>query len=161
MRSSRSLALALAILLAVAGAALAGGRGCEPCQNIDGDLLPTSAWQTLAGSTTGQPGGEIAYSFPVLGGEVYTFSFCQEGGSADFDTNLSLQGPDACGPYIVCSEDVCDLNAELVWEAPADGTYIIVVDGFSVQEGEFTLAYRGASATPVLDSSWSTVKGDY
>jgi hypothetical protein len=84
-----------------------------------------------------------------------------QGGNASYDTGLSIQGPDNCGAYLLCNDDFCSLQSELTWSAPADGDYIIVVDGYSTT-GTYTLAYAGpACETPAESSAWGTVKALY
>ena len=159
-------AIALVCLLlmvaSVASAEKLGERFCEACLNVDATLSPTVAFQTVSGNTTGQPNGEYTYSFCALGGNTYTFTFCSNGGSAGYDTALSIQGPNVCGAFLMCNDDTCGLQSELVWVCPADGTYLVVVDGFSSNVGPYTMAYAGAPCvTPTESTSWGTVKSLY
>jgi hypothetical protein len=152
-------------MLLIATAAFASkdqSRFCETCFDIDETIYPMPGYQLVSGSTVGQPNSEYSYGFCAVGGGTYTFTFCHDGGSANYDSALSIQGPDNCGIYLVCNDDTCGLQSELIWVAPANGNYILVVDGFSSNVGSFTLAYTGpACETPVEDSTWSTVKTLY
>jgi len=135
-------------------------RYCEPCVGIIGALTPTPTWQVVSGYYGG--GDDAAYTFCAVGGETYIFTFCQGGGSADYDTALSIQGPDVCGTYLSCNDDYCSLQSEITWMAPADGDYIVAVDGYGSNVGNYNLAYTGATCvTPVEAESWSTIKVGY
>lgn len=155
--------LAILLVVMMASVALAdkiGDRYCEPCVGVQGWLYPLASWQVQSGY---YPGGDnMAYYFCAMGGETYTFTFCQGGGSADYDTALSIQGPDGCGSYLACNDDFCSLQSEIIWVAPADGDYIIAVDGYGTGTGNFNLAYMGAPCvTPTKDETWSVIKSRY
>ena len=161
----RSLAiLGLCAMFAAVAYAGPGGdnRICEPCINIDGAISPTPAYQTIAGTTSGQPNSEYSYSFCSTQGGAYRFTFCEGGGSAMFDTGLSVQGPDVCGSYIVCNDDFCGLQSQVDFYAPMAASYIIVVDGYSTAGGSYVLAYRGPEApSPNDEASWGEIKALY
>ena len=152
---------ALCMVFAVTAFAGEGDdRYCDPCLDIDASIVPGTTWQTVAGNTAGQPNSEYAYSFCALQGGSYTFTFFMQGGSASFDTALSVQGPDVCGPYIVCNDDFCGLQSEVQFFAPASATYIVVVDGYSSAAGSYVLAYSGPDgASPVENANWGEIKG--
>jgi len=135
-------------------------RYCEPCVGVQGWLYPTSDWQVASGYYAGDD--NMAYYFCAMAGETYIFTFCQGGGSADYDTALSIQGPDACGTYLACNDDFCSLQSEITWIAPADGDYIVAVDGYSANVGNFNLAYTGTPCvTPAREETWSVIKSVY
>lgn len=137
-------------------------RICEPCVDIDETITVTATIQIALGSTVGQPNSEYAYGFDACGGDVMTFSLCPEyGGWANYDTAISIQGPDECGAYLDCNDDYCGLQSELTWAVPGDGTYIVVVDGWSSNVGDFGMAYFGQGITAAEDNSWSVVKSLY
>jgi hypothetical protein len=147
------------VFTAVAYAGDGDARYCEPCDQIDEAISPMDTYQTVAGTTAGATNLDYAYCFCAVQGGTYRFTFCEGGGSAQFDTALSVQGPDNCGPYIVCNDDYCGLQSQLDFYAPADATYIVVVDGFSSSAGSYVLAYRGPQApSPVDDTNWGEIK---
>jgi hypothetical protein len=152
-------------MLMVATAAFAAkdmSRFCETCFDIDATIYPTPVFQTVTGTTIGQPNSEYAYGFCAVAGGTYTFTFCAGGGSATYDSAMSIQGPTSCGAYLACVDDFCGLQTELTWTAGAGGDYIIVIDGFGSNVGDYTLAYRGPECvTPASNSTWSTVKTLY
>ena len=159
--------LAILFSLALVSDVLAGDgtRICEPCLNVDGTLTTTTTYQTVAGTTVGQPNSEYAYAFCATVGGAYRFTFCEGGGSASWDTGLSVwNGATACtGAYIVCNDDFCSVQSQVDFTAVTAGNYIAVVDGFSTYEGAYTLAYRGPACGPSANSSttWGSVKGLY
>ena len=147
-----------AVFTAVAYAGDGDSRYCEPCDQIDEAISPTEAYQTVAGSTVGQGNEDYAYCFCAVQGGAYRFTFCEGGGSAQFDTALSVQGPDNCGPYIECNDDFCGLQSQVDFTAPENATYIIVVDAW-YGTGSYVLAYRGPEApSPVDDTNWGEIK---
>jgi hypothetical protein len=155
--------LATLLILMTASVAMADKdlyRHCEPCVGVQGTLFPTASWQVQSGFYAGDD--NMAFYFCAMGGETYTFTFCQGGGSADYDTALSIQGPDGCGSYLACNDDFCGLQSEISWVAPADGTYIVAVDGYGTATGNFNLAYMGTPCTtPTKEESWSVIKSAY
>ncbi len=157
----RSLVI-LGLCAVLASVAYAENRICEPCLDIDAAIAPTQTYQTIAGSTVGQPNYEYAYSFCAVAGGSYRFTFCEGGGSATFDTAMSVQGPNVCGAYIVCNDDFCGLQSQVDFYAPAAATYIVVVDGWSTNAGTYVLAYRGPEApSPTENTNWGQIKALY
>ena len=147
------------LFAAVAYAGDGDDRICEPCLNIDSSISPTPAYQVVTGSTAGEPNLEYSYSFCAAQGGSYRFTFCEGGGWADYDTALSVQGPDVCGPYIVCNDDFCGLQSQVDFYAPMNATYIVVVDGWSSNSGNYGLAYRGPEAPSPTDAvDWGEIK---
>lgn len=88
----------------------------------------------------------------------YRFTFCEGGGSANFDTALSAQS-NGCGTYYVCNDDFCGLQSQIDFTAPFSGEFVVVVDGFGSAAGNYVLAYRGPRApSPADDSASGSVK---
>jgi hypothetical protein len=170
------LAAIVGFCLILPAAVLAGDgppdRTCDSCIDIDGSIVPTPAWQVVSGSTVGQPNSEYTYEFCAVGGGTYTFSTCDgtSPGGADYDTALSIwtEAGGLCAAQEACNDDNCvggssGLRSEIAWVAPANGNYLIVVDGFSTREGNYDLAYMGPTCqtTPVEDGTWGTIKAVY
>ena len=162
------IAAIVCLLLALPAVAMAQ-RTCDPCIDIDDVIFPTPGMQTVAGSTVGQANGEYTYQFCAVGGQEYYFTTCEDnGGGADYDTALSIWeiNADACGTQMECNDDNCAsefLHSTVSFVAPADGDYLIVVDGFSTNVGNYTLGYRGAECqtTPTETVTWGNVKALY
>lgn len=113
-----------------------------------GSITPTTSFQTIACVTGGQ-----YYSFSATSGNSYTFSFCQGGGSASYDTQITILSNTGAyaGGY---SDDVCGTGSEVVWVAPSTGTFRVLVNQYNCTTGGgcSSLAYRlnpppGAGAT--------------
>ena len=110
-----------------------------------GTLVPTSGFQTVGCVMAGQ-----YYTFNASAGTTYTFSFCQGGGSApfSFDTYLTVltgAGVPVAGAF---NDNACfPTLAQVVWTAPTNGTYRILVSlpapGCGSNGVCGTLAYRG------------------
>ena len=161
MRLLAILGLCVAFV-AVASAGDGDSRYCENCISIGGAITTTPAYQVVEGSTVGTPNEDFAYSFVAIAGGAYRFTFCEGGGWANFDTAMSVQGPDTCGPYVECNDDFCGLQSQVDFYATMDATYIAVVDGWSSNTGNYGLAYRGPEApTPADNPSWGEIKAMY
>ena len=167
---------AIVVCLALPVAAYAGegpaSLTCDQCVDFEEEIFPTPVWQTVAGSTTGTPNSEYVYSFCAVAGGTYTFTTCDAPGlpgSATYDTALSVWtiAGTACGTQEVCDDDECSggssgLLSTIDFVAPADDTYLVVVDGFSGNTGDFVLGYMGPEcATPVDTSTWGSIKATY
>ena len=160
------LAIALSSLLLFAGLAFAGEGGdvttCTSCTDIESSLTISNAWQLESGSTVGMPNGEYTYEFCAEGGATYEFTFCHDGGTANYDTDLSIwaEAGGRCGPVEeICNDDTCGLQSELVWTCNVGGQYVLRVAGFGSSQGSYTLAYRcQPCATPVEESTWGSIK---
>lgn len=108
-----------------------------------GSITPTTSWQT----TTVEAGKY--YTFVVAAGtcDTYDFSFCQGGGSASFDTQLTTRtNADVyAGSY---NDDNCSLQSEILGFAPSGaGTYRILVNNYNCASSgaSATLAFRKSS----------------
>ena len=140
---------------------------CDPCPDVESFLNPTGAWQTIAGSTANASAGDYSYQFCAIANGGYGFSFCQQGGTATFDTGLSIWplGGGACGGAVAlaCNDDTCGLLSDLSWIAPADGMYVLRVGGFAGATGDYVLAYYGreCGATAVEPATWGAIKSMY
>ena len=80
-------------------------------------------------------GEDVAYQITIFQPTTYTISLCA---GADFDTKLEVFYDDcftSTGYYI---DDACGLVSELVNVALEAGTYLVVVDGFGGQTGNYT-----------------------
>ena len=113
-----------------------------------GNLSLVAAPRTATGSVTEDVG--TVYSFSLAETSTCTFSFCSDGGSADYDTWLCLF--DENGEQIAFNDDRCSLQSEIVWTL-TPGSYRIAVSGFSDRAGSYTLAYhrRGTCNNRQLD----------
>lgn len=115
----------------------------------------TNAGTTLFPSSTFQVqncvmGGEY-YEFNTIAGYIYTFSFCQGGGSGTWDTQITIL--DNTGTFVGApgyNDDFCGLQSELTWTAPTTGTYRVLINQYSCNTNTncANLAYRGTAPPP-------------
>lgn len=107
--------------------------------NNAGSIEPQAHWQTMNVNTY------TYYTFLAsFENEVFVFSFCQGGGSNSIDTQLEVHDNDgnSTGFY---SNDHCGVGSEIVFSAPAAGTYRISIYEFNCQTNTTaagTLAYK-------------------
>ena len=127
--------LLIIFLLATASVGAAWGQ-CTGGTSA-GAITPTAVFQTVAINSG------TYRTFAATAGVTYLFSFCQGGGSAGFDGQLTMlnnAGAFAAG----YSDDVCGAAPELSWNCPLTGTYrILFNDYFCLSSGlGATMAYR-------------------
>lgn len=116
----------------------------DSCPDDDlGMLVP----QTLMGSTVGlsdsaSPGcagstaGDFAYLFTAPAAGNYTFDTQGSG----FDTILHATDGNVCGGVaLACNDDTFGLQSQITVNLAANQEIIVYVDGFSANEGNFTL----------------------
>jgi hypothetical protein len=123
----------------VCGSCPAGLCGLCEVQPI-GSAVP----QTLTGSTAGAPAyfnpscappgaGERAYSFTAPAAGTYVFDTL----ASSYDTVLALL--DAGCDAVACNDDAVGNKSKIEVDLAANETVIVVVDGFSGDEGDFVL----------------------
>jgi hypothetical protein len=100
-------------------------------------ITPTLSWQTVAMSS-----GDYR-PFAATAGNTYAFSLCGNGGSAGFDSQLTLLTNSGAygGAY---SDDACGTASEISWTCTSSGTYrVLLNDYYCLSSGNAaTLAYR-------------------
>ena len=100
---------------------------------------PTGTFQTSTFSSKG-----IYKTFTATAGATYNFSFCSNGGSASYDTQITIldnSGFSVAGGY---NDDFCGLQSDLTWIATSSGTFRVLVTEYDcVATGAVsaTLAY--------------------
>ena len=77
-------------------------------------------------------------------GETYRFSFCNGGGTADFDT--VLQGTDGLCHVAAFNDDSCGTLSEIEYTAGVTGYFYLQVRDAAAAGGHYTLAYRRVAA---------------
>jgi hypothetical protein len=108
----------------------------------DGALAaPTTSFQTAAFAGAG-----LYKTFNGTAGTYYVFSFCSgAGGSANYDTEITVLDNNGATLSNAYQDDFCGLNAELTWQAPSTNTYRVLVTRYNCQNtggSAATLAYR-------------------
>lgn len=128
------------IFLAIAGLLLSSNFAFSQCSGgtLAGTISVTTTYQTIPCIMGGQ-----YYNFAATAGTSYTFTFCTGGGSASYDTQLTILNNAGAyaGGY---SDDACGTASEVVWTAPSTGTFRILNNNYSCITGTTcaVLAYR-------------------
>ena len=99
---------------------------------------PTLAWQTVGGTVP--ENGCRVIRIPVLVSRYYQFTFCDGGGTANFDTTLELRRGNCTQQDY--NDDCCGLLSELIPWSNSSQYFYLIVSGYGGQGGDFTLAYR-------------------
>ena len=109
--------------------------------NNPATLVPGTYWQTSEYGYLG-PAGDWTFKFAGEVGTTYYFSLCPDsGGSADFDTTLSISLFDS---ELAFNDDACGLQSEIVWTAPySSSSFTVTVGSYEGgAQGTFQLGYR-------------------
>ncbi len=110
-----------------------------------GTITPTGTWQ-VTGCVTG---GDY-YSFNATAGQQFAFTFCGNGGTATWDTELSINTAAGAGVAGAYNDDFCGIQSQLTWTATSNGTFSIYVTGFGCANNAncATLAYSVITPPP-------------
>lgn len=99
---------------------------------------PASTYQTASVSA----GTYYAFNVASAGCDSYTFTFCSNGGSAGFDTQITIldnAGNPVAGGY---NDDFCGLQSEITWTPSSAGVYYVLINSYYCNSsGSGTLAY--------------------
>jgi cysteine-rich repeat protein len=148
----------LAMVLTIAMAPLASAD-CDSLQfgtRIGPPAMaqPDGNTQTVAGDCTGVPNCEDFFDIALEAGDTLSLSFCNDGGSASFDAELSIFETDLSWGSS-CENYVCGNQAEASYVAGVTGIHRIRIShalGLSPVDGNYVLAYSapaGRLITPV------------
>ncbi len=113
--------------------------------NLCNNAIALSCDDIVSGSTTnatnsgGGDSPDVFYSFTGNGvAEIITISLCDP--NTNFDTVLRVFSSCDLTDEIAMNDDFCGLQSEVTFESDGTSTYIILVEGFDVDEaGDFTL----------------------
>ncbi len=116
---------------------------------------PDGNVQTVAGDCTGVPNCEDFFDIALEAGDTLYLSFCANGGSANFESELAVfDGPLEWGGA-PCVNYECGNDAELTYLAGVTGTHRIRIshaENLAPVDGNYVLAYSapaGRVITPV------------
>jgi hypothetical protein len=110
-----------------------------PCPGVNfGTFTPTTTYRTH--SSVVDPDCYKTYRFRLNKNRTYRFTFCEGGGSAQFDTVLELYDP-SCN-LVASNDNYCDTGSQIDYHVPGNGYYILKVMGAGGAGGSYTLAYR-------------------
>lgn len=119
------------IFIPYLGAACTGGTN-------GGSLSPTTAYQT----TTVTQGNY--YVVNVTCGSTYNFTFCSNGGSAGWDTQITINQTNNT-TQLAYNDDACGLQSNVSWTANFTGTIHVLISQYSCNNSGTntgTLAYN-------------------
>lgn len=151
------------LLLAIAVIAATGAVAHADCDSTQfgtrlgppGMAQPDGNIQTIAGDCTGVPNCEDFFDIELEDGDILYLSFCSNGGSANFESELSVfDGPFPWGGS-PCVNYECGDDAELSYVAGVTGTHRIRIshaEALAPVDGNYVLAYSapaGRVITPV------------
>tara|TARA_R110002072_G_scaffold292634_1_gene461543 strand:+ start:10355 stop:12019 length:1665 start_codon:yes stop_codon:yes gene_type:complete len=113
--------------------------------NLCDDAIALSCGDSVSGSTSnatniaGSDSPDVFYSFTGSGvAETVTISLCDA--NTNFDTILRVYSSCDLTDEIAVNDDFCGLQSEVTFESDGTSTYIIMVEGFDINEvGDFTL----------------------
>jgi hypothetical protein len=147
MFKTTDLLSALFVLLSSALIACTGGTNA-------GTITPTPAYQTQAVQSGNY------YVVNVSCGNSYNFTFCSDGGTAAWDTQLTVLD-NTGATQLAYNDDACGLQSNVSWTAGFTGTVRILISLYNCNNagGNFgTMAYN-CTAGPPANSSFTFTAG--
>ena len=120
---------------------------CTACPSYDyGSYTPTTTYATHSGTV--YRGGCRQYAFSLTGGHTYRFTFCEGGGTANYDTYLILR--DSGCSQVASNDDSCGLLSQLDYTPSSSATFYLEVNSCCTggSGGTYTLAYVDLTALP-------------
>jgi len=106
-------------------------------------LTPTAGYQTQA-VTNGQ-----YYAVNVTCGSTYNFTFCSNGGTAAWDTQITINQTDNT-TQLAYNDDACGLQSNVSWTANFTGTVHVLISLYSCNNAggnSGTMAYNVTPST--------------
>ncbi len=94
-------------------------------QTFAGTLVPGAGYQTQVGVSSGN-----YFSVSVSCGNTYNFNFCNNGGSAGWDTQITLLATDGT-TELAYNDDACGLQSNVTWYANFTGTIYVLTSQYS------------------------------
>lgn len=116
-----------------------------------GTLTPTAGYQTVNTSN-----GDY-WVINVNCGDTYNFNFCNNGGTATWDTQITILQTNGI-TELAYNDDNCGLQSDVSWQATFTGTvYVLVTEYFCNLDGTFngTMAYNVTSGSIVGNASFN------
>ncbi len=108
-----------------------------------GTLTPTAAYQTVSGVSNGQ-----YFTINAVCGSVYNFTFCSNGGTAGWDTQITVLASNGT-TSLAYNDDNCGLQSNVSYTAASSGTiYVLITEYFCNFDGSFSGATLAYNATP-------------
>jgi len=136
-------------------------------ETFAGTLTPTVAYQTVTNVSNGD-----YFTLNAICGNTYNFNFCNNGGGAAWDTQISILNATGTVQWQY-NDDACGLQSNLTWTPGGNATVQILISQYSCDNtggsSGATLAYNmivGASnpaftiASTGCNTASSTITGD-
>ena len=117
---------------------------CEPEPTNDDceDAFAIACGDTVSGTTTGMndsggnPAPDVFYEYTGNGQpELVTISLC----GSNYDTYLRVFTDCDLNDEVAYNDDYCGIQSQLAFMSDGTSTYIIMVEGFGSQSGDYTL----------------------
>ncbi len=113
-------------------------------QTNGGTLSPTSGYQTVSNVFNGQ-----YFPVNVTCGNLYNFNFCTNGGSASWDTQITVLATDGT-TNLAYNDDNCGLQSNVSYTANSNTTVYVLITAFYCNlDGSNTGATLAYNVTPV------------
>jgi hypothetical protein len=110
-------------------------------ENNAGTLSPTVGYQTVSVAN-----GDY-FIVNVNCGDTYNFNFCNNGGTAGWDTQITILNTDGSTEYAY-NDDNCGLQSDVSWQATFTGTvYVLITEYFCNLDGTYTGATMAYNVT--------------
>ncbi len=94
-------------------------------QTLAGALAPAAGYQTQGGVASGN-----YFSVNVACGNTYNFNFCNNGGSAGWDTQITILATDGT-TELAYNDDACGLQSDVTWYSNFTGTIYVLISQYS------------------------------
>ncbi len=117
-----------------------------------GSLSPTAAYQTQSVSN-----GQY-YVINVTCGSIYNFTFCSNGGSASWDTQITINQTNNT-TQLAYNDDACGLQSNVSWTATFNGTIHVLISQYSCNNSggnSGILAYNVTETSVTYNASCTT-----
>jgi len=106
-----------------------------------GSLTPTTSWQTVGGVDRGE-----YFTFAATSCNAYTFTFCSNGGTASFNSQITITDNVTGTTTYAFNDDFCGTASEVTFTPSVSATYRVFITRFNCNSGGAgtgaTLAYR-------------------
>jgi hypothetical protein len=94
-------------------------------QSSAGTLTPTTGYQTQTNVSSGN-----YFTINALCGSTYNFTFCSNGGSAAWDTQITVLNA-AGNTQLAYNDDACGLQSNISYTATSTGTIQVLISQYS------------------------------
>ena len=113
---------------------------------------PNGSFQTVTRNCSGNPSCDDYFDISCPQGAQLTLTFCSNGGTANFDTGISVWSGGSFDFQEGCNDDACaGFLSTLVFDVPATGDYRVRIGSQELSEaGSYILAYQAPESCEIL-----------